>query len=230
MKVVIAHQRLGGGRAGTATLDAQRQGTARRSTRSATPSCPGEEGLPSATDCGVPEAMLMAVGSSPSKAERDGFAGLLDAWDTQLGGSAESPFSSLSQAERERTLLALGGLARRCRCARRLPGAPQGHPAELLLPSAPAARGRTRWTRRSATRARSGRPRTRPARRSGRSRSRPTRSSMRRGASSARAPAAAPPPACSPRPASTWSWSRPAATTARRTSTAPSCPATRGST
>ena len=29
---------------------------------------PGEDGLPSATDRGVPEAMLMAVGSSPSKA------------------------------------------------------------------------------------------------------------------------------------------------------------------
>ena len=67
---------------------------------------PGEEGLPSATDRGVPEAMLMAVGSSPSKAERDGFAGLLDAWDTELAGSEQSPFSSGSQAERERTLLA----------------------------------------------------------------------------------------------------------------------------
>ena len=48
----------------------------------------------------------MAVGSSPSKAERDQFSGLLDAWDTQLGGSAEAPFSSLSQADREGTLLA----------------------------------------------------------------------------------------------------------------------------
>ncbi len=52
---------------------------------------PGEEGLPSATDRGVPEAMLMAVGSSPSKAERDGFAGLLDAWDTELAGTRAEP-------------------------------------------------------------------------------------------------------------------------------------------
>jgi len=58
---------------------------------------PGEAGLPSATELGVPEAMLMAVGSSPSATEREQFAGLLDGWD----GS----FSSLSQADRERTLL-----------------------------------------------------------------------------------------------------------------------------
>jgi serine phosphatase RsbU (regulator of sigma subunit) len=58
---------------------------------------PGEAGLPSATDIGVSEAMLMAVGSSPSAAEREGFAGLLDAWD--------EGFASLSQAAREKVLL-----------------------------------------------------------------------------------------------------------------------------
>jgi choline dehydrogenase-like flavoprotein len=58
---------------------------------------PGEAGLPSASDIGVPEAMLMAVGSSPSAAEREGFAGLLDAWD--------EGFASESGASRERTLL-----------------------------------------------------------------------------------------------------------------------------
>jgi long-chain-alcohol oxidase len=67
---------------------------------------PGGGGLPSATDLGVPEAILMAVGSNPSQSEREGFAGLLEAWDTQLAGSEQAPFSSLSQAERERTLLA----------------------------------------------------------------------------------------------------------------------------
>jgi choline dehydrogenase-like flavoprotein len=67
---------------------------------------PGEGGLPSATELGVPEAILMAVGSNPSKVERDGFAGLLEAWDDQFAGSGQAPFSSLSQAERERTLLA----------------------------------------------------------------------------------------------------------------------------
>jgi long-chain-alcohol oxidase len=67
---------------------------------------PGGGGLPSATELGVAEAMLMAVGSNPSQTEREQFAGLLDLWDTQLAGSVEVPFSSLSQAERERTLLA----------------------------------------------------------------------------------------------------------------------------
>ena len=59
---------------------------------------PGEEGLPSATELGVPEAILTAVGSSPSTTEREQFAGLLDSWDAD--------FPSLSQAKRESTLLA----------------------------------------------------------------------------------------------------------------------------
>ena len=59
---------------------------------------PGEAGLPSATELGVPEAMLMAVGSSPSTVERTQFAGLLDAWDES--------FASLSSAKREEALLA----------------------------------------------------------------------------------------------------------------------------
>jgi long-chain-alcohol oxidase len=58
---------------------------------------PGEAGLPSATELGVPEAMLMAVGSNPSAAEQQQFAGLLDAWDPS--------FASLSQARRETVLL-----------------------------------------------------------------------------------------------------------------------------
>ncbi len=58
---------------------------------------PGEAGLPSATDMGVPEAMLMAVGSNPSAAEQEQFAGLLDGWDPD--------FASLSQADREAVLL-----------------------------------------------------------------------------------------------------------------------------
>src|SRR5918999_2513553 len=67
---------------------------------------PREGRLPSPTGLGVPEAILMAVGGNPSQIERDGFAGLLDAWDDQLAGSGQAPFSSLRQAERERTLLA----------------------------------------------------------------------------------------------------------------------------
>jgi long-chain-alcohol oxidase len=68
---------------------------------------PGEGGLPSATGRGVPEAVLMAVGDSPYQAEREQFAGVMDAWDTQIAGSEQAPFSSLSQEERERTLLAM---------------------------------------------------------------------------------------------------------------------------
>jgi long-chain-alcohol oxidase len=72
---------------------------------------PGGGGLPSATEVGVPEAMIMAVGTNPSEAEREQFAGVLEAWDTQIAGSEQAPFSSLSQAERERTLLAMADSA-----------------------------------------------------------------------------------------------------------------------
>jgi choline dehydrogenase-like flavoprotein len=58
---------------------------------------PGEAGLPSATELGAPEAMLMAVGSNPSAAEQEQFAGLLDSWDPE--------FPSLSQKDREAVLL-----------------------------------------------------------------------------------------------------------------------------
>ena len=64
---------------------------------------PGEDGLPSATELGVPEAMLMAVGSSPSAAEQEQFAGLLDAWDT---------------ARTRGLLVALPGRARGASCCR----------------------------------------------------------------------------------------------------------------
>jgi long-chain-alcohol oxidase len=58
---------------------------------------PGDEGLPSATDLGVPEAILQAIGANPREVEREGFAALLDAWDQD--------FASLSQAAREEALL-----------------------------------------------------------------------------------------------------------------------------
>src|SRR3954465_7722682 len=59
---------------------------------------PGEDGLPSATELGVPEALLTAVGSSPSAIAQEQFAGLLDAWD--------DGFPSLAPAKREEVLLA----------------------------------------------------------------------------------------------------------------------------
>jgi long-chain-alcohol oxidase len=58
---------------------------------------PGENGLPAATDIGVPDVILQAMGGNPSAAVRDGFAGLLEDWDTG--------FAALSHDEREKTLL-----------------------------------------------------------------------------------------------------------------------------
>ena len=60
---------------------------------------PGENGLPSATDIGVPEVILQAIGGNPSEAVRDGFAGMLEGWDTG--------FADLSKDEREAALLSL---------------------------------------------------------------------------------------------------------------------------
>jgi long-chain-alcohol oxidase len=58
---------------------------------------PGEAGLPSATELGVPEAVLTALGSSPSVVAQAQFAGLLDGWDPD--------FASSAQSTRERALL-----------------------------------------------------------------------------------------------------------------------------
>ncbi len=58
---------------------------------------PGENGLPSATDLHVPDVILGAMGSNPSADARDGFAGLIEGWD--------SGFAALPRAEREQTLL-----------------------------------------------------------------------------------------------------------------------------
>ena len=58
---------------------------------------PGENGLPSATDLHVPDVILGAMGANPSADVRDGFAGLIEGWD--------SGFASLPREERERALL-----------------------------------------------------------------------------------------------------------------------------
>ncbi len=59
---------------------------------------PGENGLPSATDLHVPDVILGAMGANPSADVRDGFAGLIEGWD--------SGFASLPKEEREQALLA----------------------------------------------------------------------------------------------------------------------------
>ena len=71
---------------------------------------PGGEGLPAATDIGVPDALLELVARNPRAAERRQVGQLLGLWDTRLlaavAGGGVRHFSALSQAERERVLLA----------------------------------------------------------------------------------------------------------------------------
>ena len=70
---------------------------------------PGGEGLPSATDLRVPEALLALVGRNPRAAERRQVGQLLGLWDSRLlcaiAGGGFGRFSRLSQDERERVLL-----------------------------------------------------------------------------------------------------------------------------
>lgn len=70
---------------------------------------PGGEGVPSASELGVPEALMDAVALNPRAAERKQVARLLGLWDTPLltalGGGGPHRFSGLSRAERERVLL-----------------------------------------------------------------------------------------------------------------------------
>ncbi len=71
--------------------------------------CPGGDGLPSASEIGVPAALLEAVGRNPRASERRQLTQLLSLWDSQpltaLGGGGWRRFSELAQAERERVLL-----------------------------------------------------------------------------------------------------------------------------
>src|ERR671914_992590 len=70
---------------------------------------PGGDGLPSATELGVPEALLGIVARNPRAGERRQVAQLLGLWDTRLlcaiAGGGFGRFSALSQGERERVLL-----------------------------------------------------------------------------------------------------------------------------
>ena len=59
---------------------------------------PGENGLPSATEIHVPDVIRGAMGANPSADVRDGFAGLIEEWD--------SGFASLPRDQREKALLA----------------------------------------------------------------------------------------------------------------------------
>ena len=71
--------------------------------------CPQVDGLPSATELGVPDALLEAIDRNPREPERKQLAQLLSLWDTPvltaLGGGGLKRFSELPRATRERVLL-----------------------------------------------------------------------------------------------------------------------------
>jgi choline dehydrogenase-like flavoprotein len=71
---------------------------------------PGGDGLPSASELGVPDALLDAADLNPREAERRQLRQLLSVWDTALlaalGRGGVRRFSSLPRARRERALLA----------------------------------------------------------------------------------------------------------------------------
>jgi long-chain-alcohol oxidase len=74
--------------------------------------CPSGDGLPSASDLGVADAVLEAVSLNPRGPERRQLAALLSLWDSRalgtLGGAGPQHFSQLSAEDRERVLLAWG--------------------------------------------------------------------------------------------------------------------------
>lgn len=74
--------------------------------------CPSGDGLPSARELGVVDALLVIADQNPREAERKQLAMLLTLWDSRglgaLGGAGLRRFSSLPAQERERVLLAWG--------------------------------------------------------------------------------------------------------------------------
>jgi choline dehydrogenase-like flavoprotein len=70
---------------------------------------PGGDGMPSATEMGVPAAVMAVVARNPRQAERQQLAQLLAVWDsallTALGGGGLQRFSELPLPDRERVLL-----------------------------------------------------------------------------------------------------------------------------
>ena len=74
--------------------------------------CPSGNGLPSASELGVPDALIEAIARNPRAVERRQLVGLLTAWDSPalgpLGGVGWKRFSALSPDKRQRALLAWG--------------------------------------------------------------------------------------------------------------------------
>src|SRR5581483_2867613 len=71
--------------------------------------CPSGDGLLSASELGVPDALLDAVALNPRESERKQFATLLALWDTAvlgaIGGAGFKHFGALPASEREHLLL-----------------------------------------------------------------------------------------------------------------------------
>lgn len=70
---------------------------------------PGDDGLPSASALGVPDALLAAIAANPRAAERKLTARLLELWDTRpltaVAGGGFQRFSELDPGRREKALL-----------------------------------------------------------------------------------------------------------------------------
>jgi choline dehydrogenase-like flavoprotein len=71
--------------------------------------CPSEDGLPSATEMGVPDAVLGFVARDPRRGPQRELSQLLSLWDsaplTALGGGGLKRFSTLRREQREQVLL-----------------------------------------------------------------------------------------------------------------------------
>ena len=71
--------------------------------------CPSEEGLPTARELGVADAVIAAVDANPREPERRQLMALLSGWDTPAlgaaGGAGWARFSAMSREQRERVLL-----------------------------------------------------------------------------------------------------------------------------
>ncbi len=71
--------------------------------------CPSEDGLPSASELGVPDAVLQLVARDPRAASHKELKQLLTLWDTPpltaLGGGGLKRFSALPREQREQVLL-----------------------------------------------------------------------------------------------------------------------------
>ena len=74
--------------------------------------CPAGDGLPSARELGVPDALVDAIARNPRASERRQLAALLAAWNSPalgpLGGVGLKSFAALPPEQRERVLLAWG--------------------------------------------------------------------------------------------------------------------------